>query len=360
MVIRFLEFKFFRNLAPTQCRPAADFNVLWGHNAQGKTNFLEAIYLLGILKSFRTQRNEELIAAGTNLARLRGELLSAAVARQVELLIEPQQKRIHLDGKRVKKAGEILGVLRPVLFSPDEVNLVKGSPGGRRDFIDRALLQADPTYLERIQDYLRILRQRNRLLRQGAPERDLAPWSESLAVSGARIYADRRQFVAQLLPQLQSAYARITEAREQAALHCPASAADEDAEQLRTKLHRLAREERRLGQTLVGPHREDPQFLVDGRNLRAYGSQGQQRCFILAFKAAQIEHLEQTTGESPVLLLDDITSELDSRRKSYLFEFLRERRGQVFLTTTDAEPLRREGLAQARFFHVKRGQLHDE
>ncbi|KIH77659.1 DNA replication and repair protein RecF [Geoalkalibacter ferrihydriticus] len=360
MVITSLNFIAFRNLTATKCTPAADFNVLWGQNAQGKTNFLEAVYLLGFLKSFRTQRNEDLISSGETHSRLQGNIASGPLSHHIELMIEPQQKRVQLDTKKVRKASDILGILRPVLFSPDEVNLVKGSPSGRRDFLDRALLQADPTYLERVQDYLRTLRQRNRLLRNGAADSELSPWNEALITNGARIHKDRCRFIEQLQPRIQHAYARITEVQEEARLNYPKSEIENPAEDMRCALHRLAREERRLGQTLVGPHREDPQFLVNGQNLRAFGSQGQQRCFILAFKAAQIEHLEQTTGDSPVLLLDDITSELDSQRKSYLFDFLRERRGQVFLTTTDADSLRREGLAQARFFHVKKGQLHDE
>ncbi|WP_305041450.1 DNA replication/repair protein RecF [Geoalkalibacter sp.] len=360
MLISALQLATFRNLATAALEPARDFNVFWGENAQGKTNLLEAIYLLGTLKSFRTQRNEELIRAGALQSRLEARVETAGVGHCLELLLDGPHKRVRIDGKQVRRAGEVLGILRPVLFSPEEVNLVKGAPAGRRDLLDRALLHMDAGYLDLFQDFLRILRQRNGLLRQGAASAELTPWTEGLIRAGAAIRAERHTFATRLAPHLARVYARITEAGEQASLMCPGAPDSDFAEDLRRELSRLHTEERRLGQTLAGPHRDDPRFLVNGRSLRSFGSQGQQRCFILAFKAAQIELLEELTGDSPVLLLDDITSELDSRRKSYLFEFLRERRGQVFLTTTDAESLRRQGLAQARFFHVSKGHWHHD
>ncbi|WP_305045491.1 DNA replication/repair protein RecF [Geoalkalibacter sp.] len=360
MQISTLQLSGFRNLATADLIPAPDFNVFWGQNAQGKTNLLEAIYLLGTLKSFRTQRNEDLICSGVAHSCLKAWVRTARVDHCLEIQLDGSHKRVRLDDKSVRRAHEVLGILRPVLFSPEEVHLIKGPPAGRRDLLDRALLHMDPGYLERFQDFLRVLRQRNHLLRQNAHPAELAPWTRSLIHAGALIRAERFHFAARLRPHLARVYDHLSEGREQAELDYPGSSSGDFAEDLRQDLARLQQEERRLGQTLAGPHRDDPNFLVNGRSLRAFGSQGQQRCFILAFKAAQIELLEELTGHSPLLLLDDITSELDSRRKSFLFEFLRERRGQVFLTTTDAESLRRQGLAQARFFHVSKGHWHHD
>ncbi len=360
MLIHALRYVAFRNITRESFAPAPGFNVFWGQNAQGKTNLLEGIYLLGVLKSFRAQRNDELIGLDHATARLEAAVTTAGVERHLDLRLSPQGKQIRLDGKGVRRAGEVLGTLRPILFSPEEVSLVKGSPGGRRDLIDRALLQVDPGYLERFQKFLQILRQRNRLLKDGAAERQLAPWSENYIVAAAAVRADRFRYTEELRPALQQAYRFIAQGGEEADLVYPAPPDLDFTSELRGAIDRCRVGERRLGQTQVGPHRDDPRFLVNGRPLRLFGSQGQQRCFILAFKAAQIEHLEQQTGEPPVLLLDDITSELDSQRKSYLFDFLRERRGQVFITTTDPDSLRHEGLNEARFYHVKRGKLHDD
>ncbi|HDR46720.1 MAG TPA: DNA replication/repair protein RecF [Geoalkalibacter subterraneus] len=360
MLISALKYLNFRNIAAQELAPSQGFNVFWGQNAQGKTNLLEGIYLLGTLKSFRSSRIEDLLQFETDRARLSAKITTARVERHLSLILEAQGKKIELDGKAVRKATDVLGTLRPVLFSPEEVALVKGPPGGRRDLIDRALLQADSSYLQRFNEFLRILHHRNQLLKEDAAERILAPWNESYLQAAARICADRYAYIEAIRPGLQAAYAYIAQNGECADLHCRAPSNGDFYDDLKQTLQRSRSTEQRLGQTQVGPHRDDPGFMVDGRPLRIFGSQGQQRCFILAFKASQIAHLEREAGEPPVLLLDDITSELDAHRKNYLFEFLRERRGQVFLTTTDPEALCREGLEPARFYHVKKGQLHHE
>jgi DNA replication and repair protein RecF len=361
MHIQHLAMKNFRNLRQVEMTPDRGFNILWGENAQGKTNILEAIYLLGNLKSFRGARNEELIRHDCTRSTLAGDILFRDVRRRIELEIEARGKRGRVDGKEARSAGNFLGHLCPVLFSPEEVGLVKGPPSGRRALVDRAVFQTEPAYLAQAQEYRRCLKQRNRLLKEKRNIAEIEPWTEGFIKAGSRIRRARHLYLERLQPLLGEAYGNISGGREEAGTVCPSAglSLSEIEEDLRRETAKLIEREFALGQTLAGPHRDDIRFLVNGRSLRLYGSQGQQRSFILAFKAAQIMDLEQIIGESPVLLLDDMTSELDRRRQEFFFHFLRHRRGQVFITTTDIRPLVEGGFGDARFFRVAEGDLED-
>jgi DNA replication and repair protein RecF len=352
----------FRNVRHAQIVPDPGLNVLWGDNAQGKTNVLEGIYLLGNLKSFRGARNEQLIRNNAEQCSLAGDVVYKEVRRKIELTIGPKGKTIRVNDKEVRTAGNFLGYLRPVLFSPEEVNLVKGYPAGRRALLDRTVFQADPTYLKRAQEYERFLKQRNRLLREGRSTDEIIPWTEGLIKAGARLRLDRFRYLNHLVPLLRETYRHLTGGKEQADLQYPVAGDTEETLQdsIRRELERERERERRLGQTMAGPHRDDPLFLVNGRVLRLYGSQGQQRSFMLAFKTAQIMDLENRIGEPPVLLLDDMTSELDKQRQAFFFRFLLANRRQVFITTTDIQPMINEGFRYARFFRVENGEFQED
>jgi DNA replication and repair protein RecF len=351
-----------RNIKNVAIEPSSEFNVLWGDNAQGKTNFLESIYLLGNLRSFRCIRNEELIGHNTTSSYIAGEVICQGVRRRLELSINEAGKIVRVDGKDVKSAGLFMGLLRPVLFSPEEVSLIKGNPAGRRALLDRAVFQVNPSFLVKAQEYERCLRQRNKLLKEARSKQEIAPWTEQLAITGARIRFERLRFLERLTPLLRKTYGKITGGREIADLqYAPADGDDEESLRiaLSCDLERQRDRERVLGQTLSGPHRDDPLFLVNGRPLRMFGSQGQQRSYMLACKTAQIMDLEQEKGEPPVLLLDDMTGELDRQRQGFFFRYLLERRGQVFITTTDIQSLQQEGIRNARFYRVSQGNIEE-
>lgn len=357
-----LQFHYFRNLRATGLDPAPGFNVLFGDNAQGKTNILEGIYLLGHLKSFRTSRNEDLITSGENEAKIKAAAQSGGVRTDLALKVLSEGKTVLVNAKRVRSAADLPEVVRQVLFSPEEVGLAKGSPAGRRSLMDRAIFQADPAHLYRVQQYNRCLKQRNRLLKEAKKPGEIAPWTAGLIREGARIRAARARFIADIHPLFTENYVTITGAVEKADLFYSAGPGPEafHRETLAGELNSLGERERRLGTTLAGPHRDDVEFLVEGLPLRHYGSQGQQRSFILAFKTALVRYIEGLTGQTPVLLLDDITSELDGRRKDFLFRFLLARGGQVFLTTTDSTQLPGKSLPEAAFFRVEGGTLRQE
>lgn len=361
MYLRRLALQNFRNIAHADFHPDPGFNVLWGDNAQGKTNVIEGLYLLGTLRSFRHARNEDLVRDGGSESRLTGEVLTRGVNRRLDLTVSPQRKLVRVDGKEARTPAEFFGCLQPVLFSPEEIMLVKGPPAGRRSLVDRALFQADVTFLARAREFDRCLRQRNRLLRDQAAERELEPWTEGLIVTGARLRLDRLRYLERISPLLQEAFRQISGGEETQIEYLPSRV---DLPQLKLvlaqELAAAAERERRLGQTLAGPHRDELIFSINSKPLRIFGSQGQQRSFLLAFKTAQVRDLENQTGEPPPLLLDDLTSELDPRRRDFFFRFLLERQGQVFITTTDIDSLLDRGLTQARFFRVEQGALHPD
>lgn len=359
MILKSLHLDNFRNIAFTTLTPDPVFNIFWGENAQGKTNLLEAIYLLGTLKSFRSSQNEDLIRNGTERSLIRGETISAGVANTLLIGIDSKGKQAQLNGKKVTRPESFFRCLRPILFAPEEVALVKGAPAGRRNLIDRAIFQTYPAYLFLAQDFDRILRQRNRLLKEQRTERELEPWTASLVRSGALIRHQRFLFVQRLLPYFHKIYHQICGQRETANLvyHEGGSNLEKLEEELTLSFSQQTELERRTGITMVGPHRDDPHFIVDGLPVRQFASQGQQRSCLLAFKTAQILDLEALTGESPILLLDDLTGELDHNRQEFFFRFLLARKGQVFMTTTDLQPLLKEGFNQARTFHIQAGSL---
>jgi DNA replication and repair protein RecF len=353
-----LSIRHFRNLTEASLEWNAGFNVIWGDNAQGKTNLLEAVNLLAHLKSFRGARTVEMIESGFAAARLCGEVISGNVRHRVEITLEECGQTPRLDGKPVQRLSQYLGTLRPVLFTADELSLLKGPPVGRRALLDRAVLQTDPAYLDRVQNYGRILRQRNRLLKEGAANREIEPWSEALAETGAKIRYERRSYLDRLMPTLAGIGCELAGSSEQLTLAYPFT--DKQGElhdSLRETLKRLLPRERQLQQTLAGPHRDDPEPLISGQPLKLFGSQGQQRTFLLAFKTAQLIDLEARLGESPPLLLDDLASELDARRQACFFAFLRQRRGQVLITTTHPATLGAAVCPQASYFHVERGNI---
>lgn len=361
MYLRRLVLHNFRNLERVEVLPDRRFNVLWGANAQGKTNILEGIYLLGNLKSFRGTPGSELIRRHMTAGRLLGEVMSGEVMTSIELTFQGQQKSARVNGKSVTKSSEFLGLFPTILFSPEEVGLARGYPAGRRALIDRAAFQADPSFLERARAYQRCLQQRNQLLKEGCDAAQLSPWNENLILTGARLRLDRIRYLQRLVPQLREIYRQITAGREEADLQYPTPAGTEVElrERYRRELEQVTVQEKRLGRTLVGPHRDDPYFLVGGHSLRQYGSQGQQRSFMLAFKTAQIIDLETTIGHQPVLLLDDMTGELDRQRQEFFFQFLRSRQGQVFITATELQALCNKGFDDVRSFQVSEGNLQD-
>lgn len=356
MELKRLTINNFRNLLQIDFCPTAGGNIFYGNNAQGKTALVEAIYLLGHARSFRSAQLPDLLTVGTSSGKISCELLKSGVCHRLELELNKQGKKPVLDGKSLQGIGQFLGILSPVLFSPEEVSLIKGAPAGRRSLLDRAIFQAEAGYLQIARNFSRCLLQRNAVIKAGGSSGELAVWTDRFLLAGSLIREKRIHFLDRLRPLLQETYREICGGCEEIDIIYPHAEGDQK-DRLANELKRTRQREITLGQTLVGPHRDDPQFYLDGKQLKAFGSQGQQRSCMLGFKTAQVMDLEQQTGESPVLLLDDMTSELDPQRRETFFSFLLGRSGQFFLTTTDPQLCRRFLAADVTEYRVAAGRL---
>ena len=331
-----------RNLRPLQLEPRARFNVFSGDNGQGKTNLLEAIFVVAALRSFRTSKLADLIAFGGDRARLGARVRKDDLVRVYELEIAPGSRKVSLDGKAVRPLARYFGGFNVVVFTPEDLALPRGSPGDRRRFLDRGVFNLRPDYLATAQDYERVLRTRNTVLRQagdGAIDRRrledlLAVYDPQLARLGAQVTAARQAFVSVVQDELAAAFAAITRTERRATVRYAirAEAAGEAA--LLAALRAARVKDLATSATQVGPHRDDLAFELDGREAGAYASQGQLRAIMLAWKTAELAVLARAHGDSPILLLDDVSSELDPQRNEYLFDHLAGLAGQCFITTT--------------------------
>jgi len=314
--------------------------VLHGDNAQGKTNLLEAVYLLGRLRSFRDVPMTDLVTHGEAAGRVEARVRRAGVAQKVEIVIEAGRRQVRVDGKAVRRVADHAHHYKVVLFTPEDVYLARASPAERRTFLDRALYNLHPAFLHDSQEYAQALKRRNALLRRppaGPPtalEGALRAYDEVLARAGARITAQRAELVRALSERVGRMWARVFADAGDVGLVYRATAPEATAEAFLDRLHRSRAADLRRQATHVGPHRDDLETLLDGRPLREHASQGQHRVFVLALKVTEIDLVVERTGVRPILLLDDVGSELDRRRHAQLFAHLAEVRGQVFLTTT--------------------------
>jgi len=357
----------FRNYSELNARFSPGLNVIFGDNAQGKTNLLEAIAFLATGKSHRTSRDQELIQEGSSSLTAR-----AAVERKTgEMVLEltlghDSRKQLKINGIAEKKIARLVGNLAAVFFSPDDLQLLKGSPSGRRRFLDIELSQISQTYLYHLLTYNRALAQRNTLLKQDPVDPALLSiYDEQLLQSGAQLVVRRAEAVRRLSVLAAQYHALLSEGKEilrleyqsQGAEPEQAPALEEVFERLFSQLQQRRREEIRRQITLVGPHRDDVGFWINDRDARLYGSQGQQRTAVLALKLAELQFMSEEIGEYPILLLDDVASELDPHRRHYLLNAVREGI-QTFVSCTDLEDLMvRSWQMEHRLFRVQAGTV---
>ena len=338
----------FRNLHHVELVPDPRFNVIAGPNGHGKTNLLEAIYILASLKSFRGQRNRDLIQHELDDARVSGAFERAGARRDVAVTIHKRGKKVELNGKAVRSLSDFFGAVNTVVFTPDDIGVVKGGPGDRRLFVDRMIFNAHAAYASEVSDYESALKQRNRLLKDDRPERAVvAAFEEPLVRHGAQVVRRRRAFVERFAAPFAAAFQEIFGATFTATLDYapnwlgPDPVDDADLEEaFAARLSDTWNRDQVLGHTTAGPHRDDYDARINDYDVRTFASQGQQRAFILAAKVSEIRLLATQFGHYPILLLDDVSSELDPQRNAKLFEFISSIEAQVFITTTDREFLR--------------------
>jgi DNA replication and repair protein RecF len=360
MRINKIYFEHFRNLKTQHLDPNAGINIIWGENGQGKTNLLEGIYLFAHLKSFRGAGNIDLIQAQWDNAKIAATVNRSQVWRQLELKIHSTGRVFLLDGKKPRPIESLLEALRAILFSPDELYPLRTLPAARRSLIDRGIFQLDPSYLARAIEYERVLKQRNRLLRERAGVDLIRPWTEQLIQAGAKIRQARQDFIEELQPHLRQVHQLLSGEREEVELLAPVGAVNirQHEDLLAAELHGGEQREMRLGLTCAGPHRDDPTFSMNGTAVRYIASQGQWRTLILSFKIALMYLLYARISAWPVLLFDDMSAELDASRQERLFTLLADCKAQVFVTTTDPHPFLRFDRAAIHPLHMTAGEIH--
>jgi DNA replication and repair protein RecF len=331
----------FRNIESSRIEPGQRFNVLSGDNGMGKTNVVEAIYLLGALRSFRTSVRGEMVRHGREAARVEGVFVGAAAGFRCELNITAKARRVRVDGQAKRPDSSHFQRLPMVLFHPGNLDLVQGSPQIRRRFLDRSLFQAESSYPKVLRDYNRALRNRNRLLKERPLDRRaISPFDQQLAELGTRVIEYRRKMVSRLEPLFGQAFEEVSGGSRGGLRYRPS--VDGAADDLIGALDRSIGRDAERGFTSIGPHADDLELSVDGRAARRFASQGQQRASVLALKIAETRALADVTDRIPLLLLDDVSSELDETRNERLFEFLDGVGGQVFITTTHLDTIRVE------------------
>ncbi|MBI5547724.1 MAG: DNA replication/repair protein RecF [Deltaproteobacteria bacterium] len=365
MRLQSVEVQDFRNIETADLSPGEHATVVVGPNGQGKTNLLEALYLLATLRPLRTNRYAELVRFGATRARVCGRFALGGAQRTIAVEVDAKGREASVDGKPVRALAEYFGGVSVVAFTPDDLAVLKGGPDGRRRLLDRATFNRFPGHLEAARDYQRALKQRNRLLKEGAPFDLIDAYNETLARTGARVVVRRRALVSELAPRSAQSFAAIAQGDGALSIAydpdgVPAEAlADEQAtfEALLALVRRRTASDLERGFTSAGPHADDLDIELGGRPAKGFASQGQQRAIVLALKIGEIENLRATAGVPPLLLLDDVSSELDPSRNAYLMQYLRACGLQVFLTTTDERLVRQAAGDDARCFSVERGSF---
>jgi DNA replication and repair protein RecF len=354
----------FRNLARVELVPSPRTTVLVGQNGQGKTNLLEAIYFLSTLKALRATRLQELVRFGAERARVSGCFEGPGGLRTLAVEIGDGARTASLDGKLQERFDEYFEGLAAVSFTPDDLLLVKAGPELRRRFLDRAAFNRWPAVLSEARDYVRALRARNAALRRGAPDVEES-FRAPLARAGARLLTRRLALVGEIAPRVEGAFREISgpgapearlEYRAAGGVRTEGGEAELTARLEAALAARLGRDQER-GFTSVGPHADDATLALGGKGARFYGSQGQQRALVLALKIAEIENLRATLRRPPLLLLDDVSSELDPAKNGFLLEYLRSLPGQAFLTTTDERLLGAAAGPESAFYRVENGAV---
>jgi DNA replication and repair protein RecF len=342
-----------------------NFNILYGDNAQGKTNILESIFICASGRSHRTSRDMELIKMGEDSYYIRLDVEKESGKKEIEVSYKQEEKkRVRINGVQEPKIGSLMGNLNTVMFSPEDLMIIKQGPSERRRFIDITISQLRPSYFFDLQQYNKVLVQRNTLLKSMQNNRRLVDtldvWNRNLAGVGARIVKVRNEFIEKLSEYSEKSHRKLTNGEEKLTIkYSPSIKADslndvQNVEESFIKLMEISvKKEMEKCTTLYGPQRDDYDICLDGLSLKMFGSQGQQRTAVLSVKLAEIEIMKEDTGEAPVLLLDDVMSELDQNRQEYLINNLKS--VQTFITCTDKDFFSKKSGKELSFYHVVSG-----
>lgn len=360
MKIESLKLKNFRNYELLSLQFDEAVNIFYGDNAQGKTNVLEAVYLSGTTKSHRGTKDRDLIKFDTNESHIETVLEKNGIKYQIDMHLKKNSpKGIAINKIPIKRASELFGIINIVFFSPEDLNIIKNGPGERRRFIDLELSQLDKLYLSQLSNYNRIVNQRNHLLKEIGFDRHalqtLEIWDLQLIQYGNKIIERRKEFIKQINKIISNIHKKLTGDKESIQIVYEPSNGQMSLEQA---LQKNREKDLRIKSTSVGPHRDDIAFLVGDIDIRKYGSQGQQRTAALSLKLSEIELVKQSIHDTPVLLLDDVLSELDKHRQNYLLDSIHDI--QTLITCTGVDEFVNHRFSINKVFHVQNGQVTKE
>ncbi len=366
MIIKSIELKNFRNYEDLNISFDEGTNILYGDNAQGKTNVLEAAYMSGTTKSHKGSKDKEMIRFNEQEAHIRTVVAKKQpgtdVLKEYQIdmhLKHNKSKGIAINKIPIKKASELFGIVNMVFFSPEDLNIIKEGPAERRRFIDSELCQLDKIYMADLTNYNKILNQRNKLLKDMVYRPDLGDtlpiWDMQLVETGKKIIRRRKQFIEELNEIVYGIHYKISGGKEELILKYEPNIEDIFFED---ELNRAKQKDIKMCMTSVGPHRDDMLFSIGGIDIRKFGSQGQQRTSALSLKLSEIELVKRTIHDTPVLLLDDVLSELDSNRQNYLLNSISDI--QTLITCTGLDEFVKNRFQINKIFKVVEGQVYEK
>ena len=357
MVITSLELQNFRNYSALQLEFDGGTNIFYGDNAQGKTNILEAIFMTAMTKSHKGSKDQDVIQFGHEEAHIRSYLFKEEITRQVDMhLRKGKTKGIAIDSQRIKRASELMGLLNVVFFSPEDLSIIKNGPTERRRFIDMELCQLDSFYLYNLNHYNKIVSQRNKLLKDisynSSLKETLSIWDSQLVSFGSKLIERREIFIAQLCEIIGKLHEKLSGGKEELKIVYEKNVELDDFQK---RLRENQEKDIILKQTTVGPHRDDIVFIINNIDIRKFGSQGQQRTAALSLKLSEIELVKKSIKDTPVLLLDDVLSELDSNRQNYLLNSIGNI--QTIITCTGLDEFVKNRFEINKIFKVVNGKV---
>ena len=355
MIIESIELKNYRNYDKLHMDFSHGTNILYGDNAQGKTNILEAIYVCATTKSHRGSKDKEIIQFDRDESHIKLNVRKRDVPYRIDMHLKKNRaKGVAVNGVPIKKASELFGIVNVVFFSPEDLNIIKSGPGERRRFMDLELCQLSKVYLFQLSNYNKILNQRNKLLKEITfrPEYldTLDVWDRQLVQYGERVIREREKFVGRLNEIIGGIHQRLSGGRETLVIHYEKNVEPEEFE---ARLTANRDRDLKLRTTQAGPHRDDLCFDIGGMDIRKFGSQGQQRTAALSLKLSEIELVKQEIKDTPVLLLDDVLSELDSSRQKYLLDGIHDI--QTLITCTGLDEFVENRFEINKVFRVSDG-----
>ena len=360
MFVKSLKLKNFRNYDLLELEFDSETNIFYGDNAQGKTNILESIYLTGTTKSHRGTKDRDLIKFGEEEAHIETVVEKQGVPFKIDIHLKKNSpKGIAINKIPIKRASELFGIINIVFFSPEDLNIIKNGPSERRRFIDIELAQLDKVYLNDLSNYNRIVNQRNKLLKDISERKDLLEtldiWDMQLVQYGNRVIERRKRFIEQMNEIIEKVHGKLTGGKENLKLVYEPGTGIYDLE---TALFKNRDRDIRMKSTSVGPHRDDICFMSNEIDIRKFGSQGQQRTAALSLKLSEIELVKKVIHDTPILLLDDVLSELDKHRQNYLLDSIRDI--QTLITCTGLDDFVNHRFEINKILHVEQGHVVKE